>query len=169
MASLDVRVTCVVACVTTITATFGVRHPGGSVTDQRLWNMARQAAALLPGAPSSHDSFGYLAWEELVLSTARRLLQFGADVPAGPPTLQLEPVSARVDASALISLAGLLAARDDAACERALSDGVSVSRGEHTTPVATPAAVHTCHRPAAHARSAARTPARLGLAFAPRV
>jgi hypothetical protein len=90
------------------------------VVGDRVLELARRAADLLPEPPAAHDAFGMLAWEELVLSTARRL-QAHLDVatllaPPTAPTLRRRPASARLDADSLITLAVLLAHTDDATC-----------------------------------------------------
>lgn len=81
--------------------------------------LAAEAARLLPEPPAGHDAFGYLAWEELVVDTARRLSHLGADCAAEPVTLT--PHTRRLDGAALLSLATLVAdATDPEAGQRAL-------------------------------------------------
>ena len=104
------------------------------MTEVRVVEMARKAAELLPEPPASHDPFGYLAWEELVVSTARRLHWLMGDAePASrsessaelPTALTLQPGTARLDGEALLVLAGLLATGDDLTCEGVLTQAVA--------------------------------------------
>ena len=104
------------------------------MTEIRVEEMARKAAELLPEPPAAHDPFGYLAWEELVVSTARRL-QWLMDDPEPyacvelPVTLTLQPGTARLDGPALLTLATLLATGDDSACEGVLTKAVTTRQG----------------------------------------
>jgi hypothetical protein len=99
------------------------------VADERAQQVARLAAGLLPEAPPAHDAFGYLSWEELVLSTARRLqwLLDDATLLAPPRVCRPRPgVSGRLDGDALLTLAVLLVHDDsDAACAELLSEAVA--------------------------------------------
>ena len=100
------------------------------MTEDCVVELARKAAELLPEPPAAHDPFGYLAWEELVVSTARRLQWLMPIAETASPALSsegltLQPGTARLDALALLTLAGLLAAGDDAACEGALTRAVA--------------------------------------------
>jgi hypothetical protein len=99
--------------------------------DCAMW-MARQAAELLPEAPPIHDSFGYLAWEELVISVAERLRPFLA-TSAAPvteaPQPRLSPASGRLTPTFLLTLASAL--DQDAAvcsCEALLFETVASVR-----------------------------------------
>lgn len=104
------------------------------MTEIRVEEMARKAAELLPEPPAAHDPFGYLAWEELVVSTARRL-QWLMDDPEPsasvdlPVALTLQPGTARLDGQALLTLARLLATGDDTACEGVLTQAVTTCQG----------------------------------------
>ncbi len=92
--------------------------------DVRAQQMARRAAELLPEPPPSHDAFGYLAWEELVLSTARRLQRLLDDRTLGsrPLAVPTLAVPGRLDGDALLALAVLLVHDDaDSACSELLS------------------------------------------------
>ncbi len=102
------------------------------MTEIRVVELARKAAELLPEPPAAHDAFGYLAWEELVVSTARRLQWLLGDAAMAPSpvtgaatTLTLQPGTARLDGQALLTLSGLLAAGDDFACEGALIEAMA--------------------------------------------
>jgi hypothetical protein len=46
---------------------------------ERVTVLAQRAAALLPEPPHEDDAFGFLAWEELVLTTARRIGDLAGD------------------------------------------------------------------------------------------
>jgi hypothetical protein len=140
------------------------------VTEIRVEEMAHKAAELLPEPPAAHDPFGYLAWEELVVSTARRLQWLMGDAePSGsvelPVTLTLQPGTARLDGQALLTLARLLAAGDDTACEGVLTQAVTTCQGGSVR--TEPHGRHQRHplrRRPAHARLSSR-----GVAVAPRV
>jgi hypothetical protein len=87
--------------------------------------LADEAARLLPEPPAGHDAFGYLAWEELVLSTARRLAQFGEFPEHGAGRVALGTRSHRLDGTSLLSLASLLVGHADATvAEESLSQAV---------------------------------------------
>ncbi|MEX5635417.1 hypothetical protein [Parafrankia sp. FMc2] len=90
--------------------------------------VARRAAELLPEPPPAHDSYGYLAWEELVLSTARRLqrlLSYETLATTPAASLALVPGTGRLDAEFLLTLSVLLAQDDDHHCDQLLSDAVA--------------------------------------------
>lgn len=141
------------------------------MTDQRVWGIARRAAELLPEPPAAHDAFGYLAWQELVLSTAQRLQWLldrdGIRTPCRdePTTLTLTPRSDRLDADALLALTGLLANDDTAAGEVALARAVANCREPGSVP-------GTHQAPLPHRRSATagrrRRAHSLGTAVLPR-
>jgi hypothetical protein len=101
------------------------------VVDARVLELARQAAELLPEPPAPHDAFGMLAWEELVLSTARRLQAFldDATLLAPPATTRLHCASAsgRLDGASLITLAVLLIDADDHHCEALLHEALAAA------------------------------------------
>ena len=127
------------------------------MTEVRVLEMARKAAELLPEPPAAHDPFGYLAWEELVVSTARRLQWLMADAEfaspdAFPRALTRQAGTARLDAQALLTLAGLLATGDDTACEGVLTQAVVTCLGA-------PHGAHLHDRHPRHQPGARRRPA----------
>jgi hypothetical protein len=144
--------------------------------DERMMQLAQRAAELLPVPPAAHDAFGYLAWEELVMSTARRVHQL-AGAPQlhpghsgrAPACVALEPDAVRVSAGTLLRLGALLAVSDDTtACEGVLARAVAVrpavGRSQHPR--------H--HRLVAHGRPeglrpATRTALRGSVALSPRL
>ena len=84
--------------------------------------LADEAARLLPEPPAGHDAFGYLAWEELVVDTARRLALFSGglgDLEPASDVLTLTPHTRRLDGRGLLSLATIVN-DDPCAGERAL-------------------------------------------------
>ncbi|GAA1948191.1 hypothetical protein GCM10009798_04200 [Nocardioides panacihumi] len=83
------------------------------MANERVEMLAEQAAALLPGPPAVHDAFGYLAWEDLILSAVRRLQSLADDVPALAAAGARLP-SLQLDGTGLLVLAARLA-NDDAA------------------------------------------------------
>ncbi|UGQ11096.1 hypothetical protein LO772_30530 [Yinghuangia sp. ASG 101] len=92
--------------------------------------VARQAAELLPEPPAAHDSFGYLAWEELVFSTARRLQHLLDDATLMTPPRQaaplvLSPKTGRLDGASLLALAARLAHEDGVHCANLLAAAVT--------------------------------------------
>lgn len=126
MASLD-ALTPVVRCRSFCDCRY-TNIPGGDVADERAMTVARRAAELLPGPPPAHDGYGYLAWEELVLSTARRLQRLlSHETLATPPapSLALARGTGRLDAEFLLTLSVLLVHDDDFLCARLLSDAVA--------------------------------------------
>ena len=95
------------------------------MADERMMSMAGKVASLLPEPPASHDAFGYLAWEELVLAAAQRLRAYLPDSAFQRPVrlscLSLSPETGRLAAGSLTALAGLLAHEvDTASCEALL-------------------------------------------------
>ena len=99
------------------------------------WNqataLAEQAADLLPEAPAEHDSFDYLAWEELVLSTARRLLwAAGGELNAQTHTPRLDALTGRLTGTDLLALAALTADPTSCAGELALGRALA-GRPDH--------------------------------------
>lgn len=103
------------------------------MADERMLAMARQVAPLLPEPPAPHDAFGYLAWEELVLTTARRLRPYVLDDDttrhARLPALRFSPVTGRLGAESLATLAIVLARDvDPASCEALLLDALAACR-----------------------------------------
>lgn len=95
------------------------------MADERMMLMAGKVASLLPEPPASHDAFGYLAWEELVLAAAQRLRAYLPDSAFQRPVrlscLSLSPETGRLAAGSLTALAGLLAHEvDTASCEALL-------------------------------------------------
>ncbi|MFJ3667392.1 hypothetical protein ACIPSE_13140 [Streptomyces sp. NPDC090106] len=99
------------------------------MADESVMACARRAAELLPEPPAAHDSFGYLAWEELVLSTARRLqrLMDEAELRAHPQdtALALSPATGRLDAPSLLNLAARLTRDDGVHCADLLATAVT--------------------------------------------
>lgn len=94
------------------------------MADERAQQVARQAAALLPEPPPSHDAFGYLAWEELALSTARRLQRLLDDATLRSRSFATPRSSTpgRLDGDTLLALAVLLVHDDaDSACSELLA------------------------------------------------
>ena len=125
-----------------------------------MTTLARQAADLLPEPPAAHDAFGYLAWEELVVTTARRLAWIaGGDlgaIPAGDD-LHRDAATDRLDAATLLALAAVVAATSDVqACEAALARAVADCRARIAVPAQrTRGCLHVAGRrrtPADHAR-----------------
>lgn len=112
------------------------------MADERVTEVAQRAADMLPEPPAAHDAFGYLAWEELVLSTARRLQWLMELPPHNGPTgtpldLALAPLAGHLDGTALLTLAALLwHAADTGSCEALLARSVARSRGQVATPCA---------------------------------
>jgi hypothetical protein len=103
--------------------------PGGDVADEIAMAVARRAAELLPEPPAAHDSFGYLAWEDLVLSTARRLQRLLDDAtlmtrPQAAP-LVLSPGTGRLDGTSLLALAARLAHEDGIHCADLLATAMT--------------------------------------------
>ncbi|MBM9464099.1 hypothetical protein JL108_11620 [Aeromicrobium sp. YIM 150415] len=99
--------------------------------EERVIALAHRAAELLPEAPAVDDAFGYLAWEELVLSTVGRLHWVsGNSLPVALESdVLLDPKTIRLDVMSLLALTSLLAS--DATshrCENALSDAVAAVR-----------------------------------------
>jgi hypothetical protein len=111
-----------------------LQHDGRRlVADERVMVMARRVAPLLPEPPAAYDAFGYLAWEELVLTTARRLAPYLSaavvDSPIRLPALRFSPASGRLDAESVATLAVLLARDvDSASCESLLLDALDARR-----------------------------------------
>lgn len=99
------------------------------MADESATAIARQAAELLPEPPAAHDSFGYLAWEELVLSTAHRLQRLldDATLMTRPQAtaLVLSPVTGRLDGASLLDLAARLAHEDAVHCAALLAAAVT--------------------------------------------
>ncbi|WP_131831466.1 hypothetical protein [Pseudofrankia asymbiotica] len=90
--------------------------------------VARRAAGLLPEPPAAHDSYGYLAWEELVLSTAQRLQRLlSHEALTTPPaaSLALAPETGHLDAESLLTLAVLLAHDGEPLCAQLLCAAVA--------------------------------------------
>ncbi|RMB83799.1 hypothetical protein [Streptomyces shenzhenensis] len=91
--------------------------------------VAWRAAELLPEPPAAHDSFGYLAWEELVLSTARRLQRLLDDTTLmtrpQAAALVLAPGTGRLDGTSLLALAARLAHEDGIHCADLLATAVT--------------------------------------------
>lgn len=103
------------------------------VADERVLAISRRVAPLLPEPPAPHDAFGYLAWEELVLATARRLRPYLADDEITShtrlPALRFSPVTGRLGAESLATLAIVLARDvDPASCEALLLDALAACR-----------------------------------------
>lgn len=103
------------------------------MADERMLTMARQVAPLLPEPPAPHDAFGYLAWEELVLSTARRLHPYlpadeiTSHVPL--PALRFSALTGRLCAESLVTLAIVLAHEvGPVPCEALLLDALAARR-----------------------------------------
>lgn len=100
------------------------------MTIERVTSLARQAAYVLPEPPAAHDAFGYLAWEELVVSTARRLAHLADIAPStsSHPSrgdVRLDPATGALDAASLLALSALLADTGDVgACSAALVGAV---------------------------------------------
>jgi hypothetical protein len=102
------------------------------VVDECVLRMADRVAELLPEAPGAHDAFGYLAWEELVLSSARRIQARldSATLLAGAP--QGAVSLARLDGRALVTLAVTLAYEPDGeTCASVLAALASAGRTGH--------------------------------------
>ncbi|MFJ9390861.1 hypothetical protein ACIRON_18690 [Nocardioides sp. NPDC101246] len=103
------------------------------MADERLMVMARQVAPLLPEPPAPHDAFGYLAWEELVLTTARRLRSYVPDDVTTShtplPTVRFSAATGRLCAESVTTLAVTLARDvDTAPCETLLLDALAAFR-----------------------------------------
>ncbi|TQC49224.1 hypothetical protein EEB14_11115 [Rhodococcus sp. WS4] len=83
------------------------------MADERMMLMAGQVASLLPEPPAWHDAFGYLAWEELVLTAAQQLRAYLPDAafqgPVRRSPLSFSPETGRLAAGSLTVLAALLA------------------------------------------------------------
>lgn len=100
------------------------------MTIERVASLAHRAAEVLPEPPAAHDAFGYLAWEELVLSTARRLADLADSAPStsSHPSrydVRLDPASGALDAASLLALSTLLGETGDVgACSAALVGAV---------------------------------------------
>jgi hypothetical protein len=91
--------------------------------------LADEAARLIPEPPASHDAFGYLAWEELVVTTARRLSLIAGTDECSTAAITLTLRSGRLDGRALLTLATLLTDPSDSqAGERALWEAVAHTR-----------------------------------------
>lgn len=110
------------------------------MADERMMLMAGQVAALLPEPPASHDAFGYLAWEELVLTAAQRLRAYLPDSALQRPVrlspLSLSPETGRLAAGSLAALASLLAhGVDTARCEALLLQATKTWQADAATSV----------------------------------
>jgi hypothetical protein len=83
--------------------------------------LAQRAAELLVEPPEAHDAFGFLAWEELVLSTAARIGRIAGcalESPSDPGCEEEQPTTTSVTGAMLISLARLVRTRPELAGER---------------------------------------------------
>ena len=81
--------------------------------------LARRAARLLPAPPDTGDAFGMLAWEELVLATAKRLgMVARCDTRHLPPDVVMPAPGTKVTWQTLLKLGALLYS-DDAIGDRA--------------------------------------------------
>ncbi|MFC9552113.1 hypothetical protein ACFTWF_14775 [Rhodococcus sp. NPDC056960] len=110
------------------------------MADERMMLMAGQVASLLPEPPASHDAFGYVAWEELVLTAAQWLRAYLPDVALQGPVrrsrLSFSPETGRLATGSLTALATLLAHEvDTASCEALLLQATKSWQSDSRTTV----------------------------------
>lgn len=104
------------------------------MADERVTELAREIASLIPEPPAAHDPFGYLAWEEIVLGAATRLGALGSDRRSAESLqglLHISCVTGRLDAEALTTLAMVVQDAGTAAGEPLLQ--MSVDAWRHRT------------------------------------
>ncbi|MGW5145744.1 hypothetical protein [Rhodococcus koreensis] len=111
------------------------------MADERMMLMAGQVASLVPEPPAWHDAFGYLAWEELVLTAAQWLRAYLPDAalqcPPRRSPLSFSPETGRLAAGSLTALATMLAHEvDTASCEALLLQATTSWQAEARQAVA---------------------------------